>query len=409
MSHYLVELRIFGKAKHEMKRLIWEVDRRFHLRRAKRFRSVPHVSLAGPFYTTQEKRLVNDFKKVCEKQEIMDYVINGFGTFEDSRVVYIDIRPDDAFDKFRWELSKKIRDYCSLRPYDLERKFHYHSTIAMKLRSSKFKQVKQYINKKPKLEYNHRVMRVTLIKNQRILYEYDFFLKRLLNRREAKSRALLEKTYNSMEQTDSNMKSPEISTTEEIDTANIKESFLDKINIFKKRKIFFISDSHFDHKNIIKYCNRPFKTTKEMNNFMLKKWNDTVRKNDIVFFIGDMTFGKGSRPADYWLEKLNGNIYFIRGFSITEEGKRNQHDRISRKKNVFDSLILKHDDRKFFLVHDPEQVPKEWKEWAICGHHHNNLPNDYPLVNKKTKKINVSVEQIENKPISIEKILELIK
>ena len=79
-----------------------------------------------------------------------------------------------------------------------------------------------------------------------------------------------------------------------------------------------------------------------------------------IFFLGDMSFGKGSRDADYWLSKLNGNIYFIRGFEIKKTGERNQHDRISRKENVFDNLIITFKRKKFYLVHDPEQVPNIW-------------------------------------------------
>ena len=50
-------------------------------------------------------------------------------------------------------------------------------------------------------------------------------------------------------------------------------------------EILFISDTHFDHTNIIKFCKRPFKSTNEMNEVMLDNWNSTVKKNDIVFLL----------------------------------------------------------------------------------------------------------------------------
>ena len=58
---------------------------------------------------------------------------------------------------------------------------------------------------------------------------------------------------------------------------------------------FFIADFHFDHANIIKYCNRPFSSTEEMNTFMLERYNTVIRDDSDVYFLGDMAFGRGSR------------------------------------------------------------------------------------------------------------------
>jgi calcineurin-like phosphoesterase family protein len=366
----------------------------------------------GPFTTRNQERLVSDFKRICEKHSIMHFNVVGYDTFEQSKVVFIDIKPDTNMDEFRWELSKTLQPYCYLTQYDLERKFEYHTTLAMKLDSHRFNQINKYIQEKPKPNFRHTLMRVTLIRNQKILYEYDFLLKRLLTRREAKSGKILSQSFNKLKnQLGEIVKDNVIGTLsniEEIDLETIKEGLLRKlISRFRKRKIFFISDTHFDHTNIIKHCNRPFHSTNEMNETMLANWNNTVKSNDVVLFLGDMSCGRGSRGADYWLSKLNGNIFFINGFKY---GAKNEHhhDETSRKKNVFDSLIIKYKDKKFFLIHDPAGVPKDWKDWAICGHHHNNHLDEFPLVNKKTKRINVSVELIDYKPILLEDLLKLI-
>lgn len=402
MAHYLIEFRFFGTAKKEMKRLIYEIKNKFNIRT--RHRAVPHISLAGPFMTRNQRKLVSDFKSLCDKQGIMHFNVVGYNTFEHSKVVFIDVKPDNNMDEFRWKLSKTLQPYCSLKPYDLERKFEYHSTLAMKLQPKKFKEIKKYIDSKPKPNFKHVLMRVTLIRNQKILYEYDFLLNKLLNRREAKSRNILSQSFDKLnEYLGNKIEDTQVGTLteiKEIDLENIEEGLLSKlISKFRKRRIFFISDTHFDHTNIIRYCKRPFKSTDEMNMTMLNNWNNTVKSNDVVFFLGDMGFGKGSRRADYWLKKLNGNIFFIKG----------NHEKISRKDNVYDRIILKHKRRKFFVTHDPKDVPSNWKDWAICGHHHNNKPEEFPLVNKKTKRINVSVELIDYKPILLDDLLEVIQ
>jgi len=230
MPHYLIEFRFFGKAKAEMKSLIWDVNRRFHIR--PKYRPVPHVSLAGSFFTRDERRLVDDFKNICKKQDIMQFQTVGFNTFEDNRVVYIEIEPDTKLDDFRWKLSQTLQPYCGLKSYDLKRKFNFHATIAMNLSPKKFEQVKKYISKKAKPRYKNILLRVALIKNQKILCEYDFLLKRLLNGREAISREILSKTFDKLKEY-LGISEP----VAEIDLDAMEKGFFSKLkNLFGKRK-----------------------------------------------------------------------------------------------------------------------------------------------------------------------------
>ncbi|MBT5022172.1 hypothetical protein HOK51_03420 [Candidatus Woesearchaeota archaeon] len=163
-----------------------------------------------------------------------------------------------------------------------------------------------------------------------------------------------------------------------------------------KPKIFLAADLHIDHKNIIKYCHRPFRSVQQMNNRLVSNWNRTVRKNDVVYFLGDLAYGRSSRSTDYWYRKLNGRKIFIKG----------NHDR-SRRIKMHKKKVLKYKGFNFLLVHSPQQA-KYWKGWVIHGHKHNNNKR-YPLINKRSKLINVSCELTKYRPINIDVLMRKIR
>jgi calcineurin-like phosphoesterase family protein len=69
---------------------------------------------------------------------------------------------------------------------------------------------------------------------------------------------------------------------------------------------------HFYHYNIIGYCNRPFKTVEEMNETIVKNWNDTVKSTDSVYVLGDVSFGFADQTRNI-LCRLNGFKHLIMG------------------------------------------------------------------------------------------------
>ena len=81
---------------------------------------------------------------------------------------------------------------------------------------------------------------------------------------------------------------------------------------FDDSKVFFTSDTHFYHGNIIRFCNRPFKDVDMMNETIISNWNNTVGQDDIVFHLGDFCLG-GSAEWTRMLDRLNGRIYLIMG------------------------------------------------------------------------------------------------
>lgn len=74
--------------------------------------------------------------------------------------------------------------------------------------------------------------------------------------------------------------------------------------------IFFTSDSHFGHVNIIKYCNRPFSSVEEMDEVLIQRWNEKVKDNDFVYHLGDFTLGE---DAQKYFSRLKGQIIVLPG------------------------------------------------------------------------------------------------
>lgn len=77
-------------------------------------------------------------------------------------------------------------------------------------------------------------------------------------------------------------------------------------------KHFATSDTHFGHKNIIRYCNRPFDTVDAMNEHMIMRWNSVVEDDDVVWFLGDFAFMK-PQEAFAIFSRLRGQINIVPG------------------------------------------------------------------------------------------------
>lgn len=86
------------------------------------------------------------------------------------------------------------------------------------------------------------------------------------------------------------------------------------IDLQEGQKIWFTSDLHFGHRNVLKFCNRPWEDEKLMGRGLIQNWNNTVGDNDIVFVLGDTFWFNDSRSIKKVLGQLKGkDIYIIPG------------------------------------------------------------------------------------------------
>lgn len=77
-------------------------------------------------------------------------------------------------------------------------------------------------------------------------------------------------------------------------------------------RIYYTSDTHFLHENILGFCNRPFKNIEEHDKELIRRWNEKVPEDGIVFHLGDVGMGNGGRLTDI-LYQLHGYIYLVIG------------------------------------------------------------------------------------------------
>lgn len=78
--------------------------------------------------------------------------------------------------------------------------------------------------------------------------------------------------------------------------------------------IFFSSDYHLGHTNVLGYCNRPFKNIDDMCLSIIREHNQRVRLNDTLYHLGDFCFRGGNnshRRAREWEIELNGNNRYV--------------------------------------------------------------------------------------------------
>jgi calcineurin-like phosphoesterase family protein len=148
---------------------------------------------------------------------------------------------------------------------------------------------------------------------------------------------------------------------------------------FETQNIFFTSDFHFGHTNVIRFDGRPFKDVDEMNQSLIDNWNSVVSDEDIVFYLGDLSHRCRPEMVKELVDQLKGKIHFILG----NHDRYRDISRLNRFEKIYDygtDISVKDDDanrgyQDIVMCHYPIL---SWNKghhgaWQLHGHCHQSL------------------------------------
>ena len=176
--------------------------------------------------------------------------------------------------------------------------------------------------------------------------------------------------------------------------------------------IFFIGDTHFYQDKLLQYSKRDFDSVQQMNQVIVENWNNVVKNSDIVFVLGDFSFGSMEETKSI-CDQLKGTKYLIKGnwdkFKFEKTWQEIGFEKLFEKS--FEFYMSENENskhlRKFILSHHPIEIPSG--EINIHAHLHlDDLGLEYPYLNPDNH-VCVSAERIGYTPISLENLIEIIK
>lgn len=167
--------------------------------------------------------------------------------------------------------------------------------------------------------------------------------------------------------------------------------------------IWLTADTHFMHTNIIEYESRPFKNVAEMNEKLISNWNETVKEDDIIWHLGDVTLGK---KEDH--EPL---IQLLKGRKSLILGNHDKKGKTRWRELGFEEVVKEKILNKLWMTHwyqPNEIVQTRIDAGEIIGNVHGHVHSKIAGLDQRVYKC-VSVELTNYKPIAIEDVIAHFK
>lgn len=184
--------------------------------------------------------------------------------------------------------------------------------------------------------------------------------------------------------------------------------------------VLFTSDLHLGHANIILTCGRNLEgcgenlaTVDEMNDFLIRKWNEKVKEDDIVYILGDLSY-RSSISVKTYLKQLKGRKHLIVG-NHDFQWQKNIANINDYFESVSDMKVIRLGEKLITLCHYPLL---EWNgsrraknqqtsiSWLIHGHIHNSRDNVFEYIRDNLPcALNCGVDINGFEPVAFEELL----
>ena len=146
--------------------------------------------------------------------------------------------------------------------------------------------------------------------------------------------------------------------------------------------VYYTSDLHVGHANVIKYCNRPYNNKEEMNEAIIEKWNSKASPGSVVYHLGDFCFWGTTRAAELkdYLLRLNGQIRIVWGNHDNHNlwyKMLDEYPELKGKVQILGDIAFpKINGQKIFMCHYPmiSWNGKHYGAWHMFGHVHGTMP-----------------------------------
>lgn len=187
-----------------------------------------------------------------------------------------------------------------------------------------------------------------------------------------------------------------------------------------RMSVLFTSDLHLGHANIILTCGRNLEgcgenlaTVEEMNDFLIRKWNEKVKEDDIVYILGDLSY-RSSISVKTYLKQLKGRKHLIVG-NHDFQWQKNIANINDYFESVSDMKVIRLGEKLITLCHYPLL---EWNgsrraknqqtsiSWLIHGHIHNSRDNVFEYIRDNLPcALNCGVDINGFEPVTFEELL----
>lgn len=163
--------------------------------------------------------------------------------------------------------------------------------------------------------------------------------------------------------------------------------------------IFYTADLHFHYKPFLP--GRPFASVEEMDEAMIRLWNEAVTDEDTVYVVGDVGYNGGYVPGDA-LGRLQGRKHLIRGNHDT--GFENAPKLFDYFETVTDFNEIDDGETHILLCHYPILYRK--RGYMIHGHLHQARGPEYDILRQMPRMLNAGVDVNFYRPVTLAQLVE---